>query len=197
MTPLRYHLRISTSWDIVWGKKVSLLEKSLLIKKIFYSGHTAGLVGQKVKKGQIPRIIALDPAGPDFSMNKPDERVSPDDAEQVEVIHTNGGLLGLGFTDAIGDLDFYPNGGQSQPGCPLDVAGICAHNRAFSLMADAITNDRLIGQRCGSHKEAVSEKKCNHDGVKTRIAGDPIESKLHARGSYFLATNKKAPYGQG
>lgn len=156
-------------------------------------GHTAGLVGKKVKKGRIPRIIALDPAGPDFWSNKPNERLTPDDGEQVEVIHTNGGTLG--YLEPIGDLDFYPNGGKSQPGCTLDVVGTCAHGRACELMADSIRNGGLIGRRCGSHTEA-SSKKCVHDGVTSPLAGNPIASKLHVRGSYYLDTNKNAPFSQ-
>ena len=40
----------------------------------------------------------------------------------MDAIHTCGGSLG--FLDAIGDVDFYPNGGlRPQPGCGDDVIG--------------------------------------------------------------------------
>ena len=37
------------------------------------------------------------------------------DADFVDVIHTD--LKGLGIDQPIGHLDFYPNGGDVQPGC--------------------------------------------------------------------------------
>lgn len=43
-------------------------------------GQTAGIVGKKVTRGIIQTIFALDPAGPLFHMNTPDERVTPTDA---------------------------------------------------------------------------------------------------------------------
>jgi hypothetical protein len=37
------------------------------------------------------------------------------DAHFVDIVHTNGGLQG--DIEEIGDVDFYMNGGISQPGC--------------------------------------------------------------------------------
>jgi hypothetical protein len=42
----------------------------------------------------------------------------------VDVIHTDdSSILSLGFgaSQAMGHLDFYPNNGQQQPGCPADL----------------------------------------------------------------------------
>lgn len=45
-------------------------------------------------------------------------RLSKTDANFVDVIHTNGGMLG--FPISVGHADFYPNGGGIyQPGCGL------------------------------------------------------------------------------
>ncbi|CAH1407440.1 unnamed protein product [Nezara viridula] len=57
--------------------------------------HIAGIAGYKVTTGKIGRITGLDPAGPFFSMEKPDERLSKDSAIFVDVIHTCGKFLGF------------------------------------------------------------------------------------------------------
>lgn len=43
-------------------------------------------------------------------------RLSEEDAEFVDVVHTDAGHYG--FIKPIGHADFYPNGGTAQPGCP-------------------------------------------------------------------------------
>ena len=72
-------------------------------------------------------ITALDPAQILFEEFPPEKCLQSTDAELVDVIHTNsnkdGSIAGLynnelGFVDALGDVDFYPNGGgPTQPGC--------------------------------------------------------------------------------
>jgi len=67
-------------------------------------------------------IIVLDPAAPLFSHEGPDDRVDPTDADFVEVYHTSTTVLGIAFP--AGDVDFYINGGKTQPGC-TGVFGNC------------------------------------------------------------------------
>lgn len=55
-----------------------------------------------------------DPAGPLFSVDNPLTRLAVGDAEYVECIHTDV-VLGIGAP--ICDADFFPNGGNNQPGC--------------------------------------------------------------------------------
>lgn len=67
------------------------------------------------------RISGLDPAGPLFAGRNIAVRLDKSDAGFVDVIHTNTEValgLGLGISEECGHIDFYPNGGQSQPGCP-------------------------------------------------------------------------------
>ncbi len=66
----------------------------------------------------------LDPAGPGFVHNETSMRLDASDAAFVDVIQTNSGSLiagGLGYGPPLGHVDFYPNGGERQPGCPDQV----------------------------------------------------------------------------
>ena len=88
-------------------------------------------------------IAGLDPAEPYFyqvAQHAPEflgKRILSTDADFVDIIHTNGnekqrgsiaGLTqdtyGLGFFDALGDVDFYVNGGGPfQAGCNPPKSG--------------------------------------------------------------------------
>lgn len=48
-------------------------------------GHTVGIAGKRVSRGRLAAVVALDPADPGFSVNRPAERVAPTDANYVEV----------------------------------------------------------------------------------------------------------------
>ena len=64
------------------------------------------------------RISGLDPAGPYFEHTDEIVRLDPSDATFVDVYHTNSGPFstGLGIYPAIGHVDYYVNGGYTQPG---------------------------------------------------------------------------------
>jgi pimeloyl-ACP methyl ester carboxylesterase len=157
-------------------------------------GHTAGITGKRVTRGRLHTVVALDPALPLFSMNAPNERVAPTDAEYVEVIHTNAGLLG--FDQPIGIADFYPNWGRSQPGCGIDVAGTCAHGRAFEFFAESINlARRFVSTQCASYQQILNQQ-CTSSGPNRLMGGDPSQHGL-ARGVYFVATNSNSPFARG
>lgn len=67
----------------------------------------------------------------------PSRRLSPDDANFVDVLHTyTRETLGvsIGIQMPVGHIDIYPNGGDFQPGCGLsDVLGAIAYGSKFSL----------------------------------------------------------------
>nr|XP_009688799.1 PREDICTED: lipase member H [Struthio camelus australis] len=80
--------------------------------------HISGFVGQ-MYEGKLGRITGLDPAGPLYRGKMPTERLDPTDAQFVDVIHSD--TDGLGYREALGHIDFYPNGGTDQPGCPQTI----------------------------------------------------------------------------
>lgn len=71
--------------------------------------QVAGAAGKKTR-GLVHAVVALDPAGPLFSLDDPSNRVHHTDAEYVESIITDGGRLG--FEHPIGHANFYVNWGK-------------------------------------------------------------------------------------
>ncbi|XP_048525364.1 pancreatic lipase-related protein 2 isoform X2 [Dendroctonus ponderosae] len=105
-------------------------------------GHSMGAqisayAGLKVHEITLEKI-GLDPAGPLYEwphMESLDEVLDASDAEFVDVIHTNGGRIGM-ITPA-GHLDYYPNGGERQPGCELWG---CSHLRSVEYWTASVKN---------------------------------------------------------
>ncbi|KAF3821362.1 hypothetical protein GH733_010940, partial [Mirounga leonina] len=118
--------------------------------------HISGFVG-KIFQGQLGRITGLDPAGPKFSGRSFNDRLDYTDAKFVDVIHSD--TNGLGIKEPLGHVDFYPNGGKTQPGCPKSIlSGIqfikCDHQRAVYLfMASLETNCNFISFPCPSYED--------------------------------------------
>lgn len=101
------------------------------------SAHIAGIVGQECYQHsgkKIKHITALDPTGVLFSETTPNtDKLTPDDANFVKVVHTNRGELE--FFSPCGHVDYYPNGGQTQPGCNA-TNHICLHKRSYELVLE-------------------------------------------------------------
>ncbi|XP_072747044.1 pancreatic triacylglycerol lipase-like [Anoplolepis gracilipes] len=172
-----------------------LEEQGMDLSKTLLVGHSLGahIVGLAARnaQGKVNFVVGLDPAFPGFSLAGPGSRISYDDAQYVEIIHTNGGLLG--FLTAIGDSDFYPNGGEKQLGCLLDFSGACSHARSFRFFAESIDSPRgFHGRKCNSF---IRFKKGLCDDQSTSLMGH--KSELHAYGTYYLVTNSKSPYANG
>lgn len=155
-------------------------------------GQMAAMVGQYLEgDARIEACICLDPAGPLFSATDEADRASPDDCNYVEVVHTNGGLLG--FLQPIGHSDFYPNGGRSQPGCGIDLLGSCAHARAPKLFKESlVTSLPFEGQQCNSSVSDVVGGRCAPTGVVSWMLGDPIN--YEAKGLFYLTTSDSTPF---
>ncbi|XP_072280372.1 pancreatic lipase-related protein 2-like [Pyxicephalus adspersus] len=120
--------------------------------------HVAGEAGKR--EHGIGRISGLDPAGPYFEDTPPEVRLDPTDAIFVDAIHTNApssyfnfGFSGFGMRQTVGNVDFFPNGGEQMPGCdkiflqPGDLDKVidglykkifCSHQRSFALFTESI-----------------------------------------------------------
>lgn len=134
-------------------------------------GHTVGIAGKHVTTGILPKIVSLDPALPLFNFNDVNGRVAVGDAEAVEIIHSNGGLLG--FSTPLGDASFYPNGGSSQPGCGIDLTGSCAHSRAHQFYVESINSDvGFWSWNCRSYDE-LRRGTCHIVGPQVQMGGEP------------------------
>ena len=85
------------------GKLFSELirEKGLDPKKIHIVGHSLGShvaahIGRQIQEsglGKVGRITALDPAKPWFDGSNRPQRIGKNDADFVDVIHTNSGSI--------------------------------------------------------------------------------------------------------
>ncbi|XP_072470795.1 lipase member I-like isoform X2 [Notamacropus eugenii] len=70
-----------------------------------------------------------------------------------------GRITALGIKQPLGHIDFYPNGGKTQPGCPKSIfSGAsfikCDHQRAVHLFMTSLeTKCDLTAYPCYSHKD--------------------------------------------
>ncbi|XP_012940354.1 pancreatic triacylglycerol lipase-like [Aplysia californica] len=126
--------------------------------------HIMGYAGkeiQRLRNSKLGRISGLDPAGPFFESYSSVVRVDKSDATFVDIMHTDAEALldaGFGTRYSIGHVDFYPNGGEHQPGCPEETYGIlsmisfedekeggaCSHGRAVDLFIHSINNCQYV-----------------------------------------------------
>ncbi|XP_006724028.1 lipase member I isoform X1 [Homo sapiens] len=172
--------------------------------------HISGFVG-KIFHGQLGRITGLDPAGPRFSRKPPYSRLDYTDAKFVDVIHSDSN--GLGIQEPLGHIDFYPNGGNKQPGCPKSIfSGIqfikCNHQRAVHLfMASLETNCNFISFPCRSYKDyktslcvdcdCFKEKSCPRLGYQAKLFKGVLKERMEGRPlrtTVFLDTSGTYPF---
>ncbi|XP_031530313.1 lipase member I isoform X2 [Vicugna pacos] len=172
--------------------------------------HISGFVG-KIFQGQIGRITGLDPAGPQFSGKPSNGRLDYTDANFVDVIHTD--TNGLGIKEPLGHIDFFPNGGKRQPGCPKSIfSGLefikCDHQRAVYLFMAALeTGCNFISLPCYSYKhyktglcvdcDNFKEKSCPKLGYQTELWKDDLKERIENRSlrtTVFLDTTDTNPF---
>lgn len=85
------------------------LRSIFIVRFIFFNNYNIQMFKKKcISSG-------LDPAKPRYEDNDPVDRLCDTDAYFVDVMHTNSAKNG--FKKSIGHIDFFPNGGKSQPNC--------------------------------------------------------------------------------
>ncbi|RWS14266.1 Pancreatic triacylglycerol lipase-like protein [Dinothrombium tinctorium] len=151
--------------------------------------HIAAYAGQNVPN--LGRITGLDPARPNFQNLMRDAVLTSDDANFVDVIHSDfNPINAVGFTDSIGHVDFYLNGASPQPGCFLQdrlfrgfVDGLrlgpvplvtqtvryntlCSHQRSHELFLESIIfrehGCQFVALKCRDY-EAFANAECSCD----------------------------------
>lgn len=210
----------------VVGRQLALFINSLdetPSSNIHISGHSlggqiAGYAGKYWNKintngPKIGKITAMDPAGPMFELpnyvsmaDKQKVHIYKDDADFVDVIHTTGGSLvgdqGLGMESAVGHADFYPNGGQVQPGC-RSVAGseeemgllpdpACHHSKAYEFWISSVTRNCFQSWSCSSYEE-FENGTCERGILNTNRLGY-WSKKPTFSSKYYLQTIPFSPY---
>ena len=146
--------------------------------------HLIGKAGRTFKEvtGQpLARLTGCDPAGPRF-IDGPlldaipelhENRISPESAAFVDIIHTDASLEPaavwiiprLGDLNPLGHMDFYPEGGSSQPGCGIFgpdylPADICSHKRSYYYLLHSILEPMLFPS-----KECKDVEVCHDEEV--------------------------------
>ncbi|KAJ3589494.1 hypothetical protein NHX12_010339 [Muraenolepis orangiensis] len=148
----------------------------------------------------------LDPAGPLFRGKPPEDRLDPTDAQFVDVIHTDWD--GLGLQQPLGHIDFYPNGGADQLGCPKTILSgsnyfKCDHKRSVLLFMESLNKTCPIRVfPCDTYDDFLDFRctDCSHFGPQ----GCPVfgydvvawkDSLLRlGQSKYFFNTNDKDPF---
>ncbi|BFZ16454.1 hypothetical protein BsWGS_19493 [Bradybaena similaris] len=178
--------------------------------------HLAGYVGKWLPG--VGRVTGLDPARPGFDYAAPEARLHSTDAIVVDVIHTDTAPAeGIGIFEPMGTVDFYPNGGVNQPGCPVSVmdrvsavvssfdftsdsvrfAVVCSHLRVTSLfIASVNSNCSFPTRRCSSVSELPTDACLPCDSRSCPAMGYNLVSAdvQPAPGVYATVTSSTTPY---
>ncbi|XP_068563371.1 lipoprotein lipase [Cebidichthys violaceus] len=179
--------------------------------------HVAGIAGD-LTDHKISRITGLDPAGPTFEHADNQDTLSKDDAQFVDVLHTNtrgSPDRSIGIQRAVGHIDIYPNGGTFQPGCDIQntLLGIasqgikgfqnmdqlvkCSHERSIHLFIDSLLNtqQQSMAYRCNSREAfnkgmclSCRKNRCNKLGYNINKVRTSRSAKM------YLKTREMMPY---
>uniref|UniRef100_G3MMB2 Lipase domain-containing protein n=2 Tax=Amblyomma maculatum TaxID=34609 RepID=G3MMB2_AMBMU len=161
--------------------------------------HVLGFCGRHFYRAtgkKLGRITGLDPAGPLFEGTN--VSLSFHDAEFVDVIHTHSGSLQerkLGIKDSIGNVDFFPNGGKSQPGCESMLKIGCSHKRARAYFIESLTSTtcHFKSVQCDNGWENYDKCELTEDVSFIGEMGYNSKTK-NGRGNQYLRTSSQTPF---
>ncbi|XP_039984300.1 lipoprotein lipase isoform X2 [Xiphias gladius] len=200
-----------------WTKELQFPWERIHLLGYSLGAHVAGIAGA-LTEHKISRITGLDPAGPNFEHADDQSTLSRDDAQFVDVLHTNtrgSPDRSIGIQRPVGHIDIYPNGGTFQPGCGIQktlmgialegIKGLqnmdqllkCSHERSIHLFIDSLLNtqQQSMAYRCNS-KEAFNKGLClNCRKNRCNKLGYNINKVRTARSTkMYLKTREMMPY---
>lgn len=173
------------------------------LKSIKFVGHSLGahvlgFAGKKFKatfNKSLSIITGIDPASPGFCNCDQQSRLSENDAECVEIIHTTESF---GCSCPMGTVDYFVNGGVVQPGCndsiaPTWVRPYCSHDFGTHFFANIV---KMNANDCNA-QYCPTRENCNE-------TADPLqqiatETTCLRPGMFYLRTNpyKSTKYCKG
>ncbi|XP_057216799.1 lipase member H isoform X1 [Triplophysa rosa] len=164
------YLKVVKNTRVVAKKLTELIQKmkdngarlsSIHMIGVSLGAHISGFTGADFN-GEIGRITALDPAGPQFNRQPHSKRLDPSDAQFVDVLHTD--MDALGYRNLLGHIDYYANGGADQPGCPKTIFSgsqyfKCDHQRSVFLYLSSLNGScPIIAYPCDSYTDFLDGK---------------------------------------
>ncbi|XP_026315702.1 phospholipase A1-like [Hyposmocoma kahamanoa] len=187
---------------------VQLARAGLNMTQVHLLGHSLGahLMAYAGKRARangfvVSRITGLDPARAlfegSFAVQSGLDRTC---AKFVDIIHSDPG--GYGTSQPAGTVDIWPNfagTGVSQPGCPegsfemFSSDDLCSHDRSWRYFVEALsTPTSFMAAAAPGYNNWISR---DFRITDTIFLGDLTSTR--ARGSYYLTTESKSPYGKG
>ncbi|XP_045622276.2 lipase member H [Procambarus clarkii] len=158
-------------------------------------GRIGGLVGDRIQTGTIGRITGIDASYPWLPPKTKDEFLDAGDASLVVNIRTSF----IGSYSPPGHIDFYANGGLSQPGCddwflPNQAHQVCNHYRSVALMIEAVKHaDDRVFPACGCPDwESFKNHTCDCQTVNNF----GLYPNTSALGKFYFSTNSEPPYSR-
>ncbi|XP_052738442.1 pancreatic lipase-related protein 3-like [Bicyclus anynana] len=163
---------------------------------------------------RLKRITALDPAGLYFENMPSIVRLHKEDAEYIEVLHTNAYRFSQGNKELLGHADFFANGGKKQPGCNDKLIYLesirrgdlklgetlpgCSHKRSLKYYLETLINQscNFLGIACQSYKDFLKGK-CSC-GVNTesclRLNTPRPPRSFNNSYRYYFVTSSSRPF---